>query len=349
LFYGAGATGRDYEAWQKVVAADYPELELLVFEYPGHGNHNVEFETDADELMKKFDMEIIQTVGIKDWFDCPFILVGCSTGARFAYGFLKEFIKVGIRPEKLYIVARTPPVVEDKKWVVEQPSGTIPLLNWVSDELVTSMAERLKKMWPQMPETENEKREQMWRSDLRLNCGRIPPCPREWKVVATGGKLVSKSKASDEKMVQKKREPGSVVHTTGEELAAGGAGSGARWVHVDAARDATGKGGWLLTNGKAVGNDEDLLEPVEGTGEASPDDVFWKSPITIQVHYSEGDQVQMVEDKTGRIAPMKDWSKLAQKEPEMVKYEDMVHNVFIMHDGVLRNVCDDVCKLLKYR
>lgn len=320
-------------------------MELCVFEYPGHGNHKAELFEDADALMKQFDFDIIQSMGgMSEWFSFPFALLGESTGARFAFGFLSEMHRISVRPEKLYVVARTPPIVPDYKWVDEQPEGTIEMLDWVSEQLVTSQAERLKKAWRMLPKKEAVKREEIWRSDLRLNCGRIRPLPRTWRVVEAEGKIIKKASPESQKIISGKREPGCLVHTTGRQFIGP---SGGKWVELDPKRDP--KPGWLLTHGRTIGLDSELLEAVEEERPVDASDVFWKAPVGIQVHWSTGDDKAPWQDPAGRLAPMQDWAKLCGPEPEFVKYDGLLHDELLMHEQVIRHICSDLLRLLKIR
>merc|ERR1712217_531204 len=64
VLYGAGATAVAFGPWQTIISREFPELELVVFEYPGHGKNGnkIDLISDATVFLQEFDQQLIQSV-----------------------------------------------------------------------------------------------------------------------------------------------------------------------------------------------------------------------------------------------------------------------------------------------
>jgi len=270
-------------------------------------------------------------------------VIGQSAGARFGASIIRKLCGIGARPEKFYVVGRTPPLVHVE---AEAPSGTDAFLDWVCEHILPSSKDVYKTMLSAKSILERQQEEQMWRADFAVNSPPLPQEPRKW-LVARSGKLIKRPDSDLNRRVRIEREPGSEVWVTGEEERGK---SGERWLRIDTTRDNV-KPGWWLVHGAPAGINEELLEPLD----SSPDDpcdehsVFWRAPVPFQVHYSTGDTLQPPADPTGEHRPMREWSRLTQFEPELVRHENLLHDELLKHTDVLEYICQDFVRACRLR
>mmetsp|Transcript_72759 Transcript_72759/g.168653 ORF Transcript_72759/g.168653 Transcript_72759/m.168653 type:complete len:650 (+) Transcript_72759:66-2015(+) len=343
VFYGAGSVGSSFGSWQSVVQKFYPEIELAVFEYPGHGNHVADFATDAHMFHQAFDQQVIQFHGLDWYFNCPFALIGMSTGACLGVSMLRSLQRLGVKPEKFYIIGRTPPLVPDAPSAA--PGSTRAFLRWVASTILTTKKDAYEKLWNEMDQNELKQREHMWRSDLQLNSCPVAPLPRKW-LVGEPGVLVKKPAADPSKMIRIYKDVGTPVFVTGEEHLGD---RGDRWMQIDTSR-ADVKPGWYLINGRTVGINQDLLEPLEADDEPpNEQSLYWKAPVPFRVYHSTADVLHGWEDPTGRLRPMREWNRLTCFEPEFVEYEGLAHDELLMDIDVLHDICSDFVKFCRFR
>uniref|UniRef100_A0A7S1KVD3 Uncharacterized protein n=1 Tax=Alexandrium catenella TaxID=2925 RepID=A0A7S1KVD3_ALECA len=351
VLYGAGDRGRNFGPWQRMVKKQFEEIEMLVLEYPGHGKHKADLIGDVNALEQEFTQQVIQyRDGFQNYFNCPYAVVGQSAGARFGINMVRKLAGLGAKPEKFYVVGRSPPTVADDH---KLPAGTDALLDWVCENVMTSTAKDIyKTQLSAMTHLERQAEEQIWRADLAMNGSAVPPLPRTWRV-GRAGTICKRPDSDPSKRLKMQREPGSEVFVTGEEERGK---AGERWLRIDEAREGK-KPGWYLVHGGPLGINEDLLEPADsGSEPADGRGHYFRVPVQLQVHYSTGDHLAPPED-TGRptplvdrkVPPMRDWSRLTEREPEFMEYEGLEHHELLMHQQVLENICQDFLRVCRLR
>mmetsp|Transcript_55467 Transcript_55467/g.124990 ORF Transcript_55467/g.124990 Transcript_55467/m.124990 type:complete len:370 (+) Transcript_55467:70-1179(+) len=341
IIVGAGGTAAGMVMWGKLILAEFPEIELCVLEFPGRGNNNKgNYLVSVPAFMNAVREGIINPAR-KEWFGVPFVILGQSTGARLAYDIIRELAVHKLAPLKMYVVARSPPLVPDEKWIVEAPDDTMEYMNWITDELLESQQEKLKRLWGMIPAEDLKEREIMFRADLQLNAPMIDPLGATGcKVVAPDGKLVKKNVPTSDRIIQISREAGSILQTTGQ-VYHGAAGN--VWVELDPAAGEKNKG-WLLLHGKSVGLDHQLLEEVP-----SEEPQYWKMPVPVQVHVSDKDRIQPMVDNTGRLRPQAEWAVLTTEEPQFVTHEGFLHDALLGEPAVCRHICNDIIAMCNLR
>jgi len=345
VFYGAGDKGLNYGPWQHLVKKQFPEIEMLVFEYPGHGKHKADVIGDVNALEQEFTQQVIQYKdGFQNYFSCPYGVVGQSAGARFGVNMVRKLANLGAKPEKFYVVGRSPPtaVASDPR----VPAGTDALLDWVCEHVMTSTSKDIyKARLSAMTQLERQAEEQTWRADMAMNGSAVPPLPRRWRV-GRAGTICKRGDENPVKRIRIARPPGFEVFVTGEEERGA---AGERWLRIDDARTGV-KPGWYLVHGGPLGINEDLLEPADsGSEPADEHSHYFKVPVRFQVHYSTGDRIAPREDASRRMPPMRDWNRLTALEPEFMEYEGLEHHELLMHPQVLENICQDFLRVCRLR
>lgn len=262
-------------------------------------------------------------------------------GACVAYEFMQEMVRAGLPPLKFYVVGSTARTLPDMELVDKFPKDTLELLQFCMDKCVPSRAEIMSELLPKMEKSQAKQLERIWRADLTMASKRFLPLPIRWQVCHEEGKLIKRVSPEDQNIYACTRAPGSFVHTTGREFVGL---SGGHWVEIDPTKDE--KPGWLLTHGRTVGMDRDLLVEAEEEGRPmDKGDLFWKIPCPVTVHWSTGDKRCPFDGVPGKKPPIKEWTKLSQKEPEYVMWEGLQHNDLLTSTDVCNWILKDLEKV----
>jgi len=337
VFYGAGGNAKSvsFWKWHRMVEKRFPEIELVVFEYPGHQSHEGECITDIDAFERAFREDITQggfQHGLDDFFARPFAILGQSTGARVGTSIVQMLCRNNIRAEKLYVVGRTPPLVSRAGRQEDQ-------------EEPFSHALRLR--IEQDPEWLR-----MFHEDSKLNSRPLKPLPRKLQVGRSGYVLWKSQERNIPRL--RRRASGSEVRVTftGEEQRTGVG----RWVQVDAnSPDVDLAAGEVLVNeagqsfdvtvaelDSVVTVDEPMLEEPE-SDEQSVDESsqFLKVPLPIQVHCSSADRLEPLCDPSGCLRPMSEWNRLTSRGAELVEHKGLGHFDLLADVAMFEQVCED--------
>mmetsp|Transcript_124053 Transcript_124053/g.277272 ORF Transcript_124053/g.277272 Transcript_124053/m.277272 type:complete len:915 (-) Transcript_124053:185-2929(-) len=355
LIYGAGGSAASYVHFQRLVQKEFPQIQLLVLELPGHGYHATENPADdIQSLIEQFEDQILtRSVGSQLFFDAPFALIGQSGGARFGFELIKLLQRHSMRPDKFYVVAAWPPVVpRDELTLVDRlPTNPRDFMYGIGSWILPSKP-KFKEYIDSLPEAQVRKLMQLWQSDLNLAAQPVLPVPNKWVVAHPEGKLI-KRKTNDSKLVQVTRKPGSVVYVKGAPVSFSFRGD--KWLEIDSSRD-EGKPGWFLVHGQMVGINEDLLVPAETEYNYDPENcIFQKTMVPFEVHYSTGDKViDRLEAEPRDDGPpgtfqrkLTDWQRFTEQEVKFVKHEEYQHDEILVSEDVLREICHDLVRLLR--
>mmetsp|Transcript_108915 Transcript_108915/g.318746 ORF Transcript_108915/g.318746 Transcript_108915/m.318746 type:complete len:709 (-) Transcript_108915:89-2215(-) len=339
---GAGHRGTSFVQWQRIVRRQFPEIEVVVFEYPGHGRHKADLISDVSVLEQEFTQQVIQFKdGFQNYFNCPFAVIGLSAGARFGVNLIRNLCSIGAKPEKFYVVGRSPPLTQDD---LTLPTDTDDFLDFVCNNICSSNKEAFQALMASKGPSDRMAEEQIFRADFQMNSRPVAPLPRKW-LVGKLGRLIKRPDSDLSKKVSIRREPGSEIFVTGEEQK----GNGERWLRIDTTRDNV-KPGWWLVNGNPVGEKEDLLELPETDDEpADEHSLYHRTAIPFQLHYSTGDTIAPCEDAEGHFRPMREWGRLTSFEPEFVEHEDLAHDALLVHPDVLEYICEDFLRSCRLR